>query len=122
MKKSLIAMTLALAALALPGLAVAQPTEDLSRPVAVEIAAVAGHAVYAATELTKGAALAVASGNLGAGVCAMHGNKKDDGKGKGGGGKKCLTAKAGPDDGDGEQHARGPGDEPGGADPEPTSA
>lgn len=120
MKKSLIAMTLALAALALPGLAVAQPTEDLTRPVAVEIAAVAGHAVYAATELTKGAALvATAADNLGANWCTMQ-KKKDDGKGKGGG-KKCLTAKTGPDDGDGEQHARGPGDE-GGGEPEPTSA
>lgn len=122
MKKPLIAMTLALAALALPGLAVAQPTEDLSRPVAVEIAAAAGVAVYAATELTKGAALvATAADTLPTGLCAMHGNKKD-GKGKGGGGKKCLTAKAGPDDGDGgELHARGPGDD-GGGESEPTSA
>ncbi len=121
MKKSWIAMTLALAALALPGLAVAQPTEDLSRPVAVEIAAAAGVAVYAATELTKGAALvATAADNLGADWCTMK--KKDDGKGKGGGGKKCLTAKAGPDDGDGgELHARGPGDD-GGGESEPTSA
>ena len=122
MKKHLLCLTLALAALSLPGLAVAQPTEDLTRPVAVEIAAVAGHAVYAATELTKGAALvATAADTLPTGLCTMHGNKKDDGKGKGGGGKKCLTAKVGPDDGDGEQHARGPGDE-GGGEPEPTSA
>ena len=120
MKKSLIAMTLALAALVLPGLAVAQPTEDLTRPVAVETMTTAGLSVQAAPNL--GAALPERTATA-ADFCVLDGNKKDDGKGKGGGGKKCLTAKAGPDDGDGEElHARGPGDDGGGADPEPTSA
>lgn len=117
MKKSLIAMTLALAALALPGLAVAQPTEDLTRPVAVETMTTAGLAVQAAPNL--GAALPARMATA-ADFCTLDGNKKDDGKGKGGGGKKCLTAKTDPGEGD-EQQARGPGDE-GGGEPEPTSA